>query len=478
MEDHGVTREQLLQEIETLRQRIAVLERAETAPNRIEESLERERNLLRALIDNLPDYIYVKDTQCRFLAANAATARLMGAASPDELLGRTDHDYYPGNLSEQYRNAEEQVLRFGHPIVNREEPGLTPDGTQRVILTTQVPLKDSDGAVIGLVGVGRDITELRWAEEELRKARDELENRVQQRTAELANANEELKREIAERKRAQDVLRDSETLYSSLVDNLPVYVLRKDLEGRFVFASRSFCELIGRPLEEVLGKTDFDLYPPDLACKYRQDDHNVLETGKLLETVEENDCHGESRYMEVMKSAVRDASGRTVGVQVVFWDVTQRKAAESAIERERYLLHALIDNLPHSIYFKDAKSRFVRINKALATCFGLADASQAIGNSDWDYFTEEHARQAMADEREILCTGRPMVDKEEKETWPDGHTTWAVTTKMPLLDKEGSVVGTFGISRDITEHKQTAEALRMAKEAAEAASHAKGGFPG
>ena len=471
-----MTREQLLREIETLRQRIAVLERAETTSSRMEESRERERNLLRTLIDNLPDYIYVKDTQYRFVAANAATARIMGAASPDDLLGRTDHDYYPENLAARYRNAEEQVLRLGDPIVNREEPGLTPEGTQRVILTTQVPLKDSRGAVVGLVGVGRDITELRWAEEELCKARDELENRVRQRTAELAIANEELTREIAERERAQEVLRNSEAMYSSLVENLPVYVLRKDLEGRFVFASRSFCELISKSLEELLGKTDFDLYSPDLASKYRQDDKTVLETGKILETVEENHCGDESRYMEIMKSAVRDAAGRIVGVQVVFWDVTQRKAAEAAIERERYLLHALMDNLPHNIYFKDAKRRFIRINKALATLFGMADASQAIGKSDWDYFTEEHARQAMVDEQEILRTGQPMVDKEEKETWADGHTTWAVTTKMPLRDEEGRVVGTFGISRDITERKQTAEALQIAKEAAEAASRAKGAF--
>ena len=299
---------------------------------------------------------------------------------------------------------------------------------------------------------------------------------LQQRIAVLEHATTASSRMEESLERERNLLRDSEALYSSLVDNLPVYVLRKDLEGRFVFASRSFCELVSRPVEEVLGKTDFDLYPPDLAFKYRQDDQTVLKTGRLLETVEENHCDGESRYMEVMKSAVRDAVGKIVGVQVVFWDVTRRKAAEAAIERERYLLHALIDNLPHSIYFKDAESRFVRINKALATFFGLADASQAIGKSDWDYFTEEHARQAMADEQEILRTGRPMVDKEEKETWPDGHTTWAVTTKMPLLDEESRVVGTFGISRDITEQKQTAEALRMAKEAAEAASRAKGAF--
>ena len=118
MEDQGMTGEQLLQEIETLRQRIGVLERPKPPPAGGRSRCKRERNLLRTLFDNLPDYIYVKDTQCRFLAANAATARLMGAASPDDLLGQTDHDFYPRELAAQYRDAEEQVLRSGQPIVN------------------------------------------------------------------------------------------------------------------------------------------------------------------------------------------------------------------------------------------------------------------------------------------------------------------------------------------------------------------------
>jgi PAS domain S-box-containing protein len=311
---------------------------------------------------------------------------------------------------------------------------------------------------------------------QLRGAHGELEGRVQQRTAELAAVNEALEREIGRRERAQQVLRDSEALYASLVENLPVHVLRKDLEGRFVFANRSFCELLDRPLAEILGRTDFDLFPEVLARKFREDDRTVMETGELLETVEENRSRGDSRYMEVMKSAVRDAAGQIVGVQVVFWDVTARKKAEAALEQERYLLHALMDTLPHNIYFKDSASHFLRINKALATCFHLGDAAESLGKSDFDFFTEEHARQAMADEQEIMRSGQPVVDKEEKETWSNGHATWALTTKLPLYDDQRRVIGTFGISRDITERKREAQALQLAKEAAESANRAKSAF--
>ncbi len=95
-------------------------------------------------------------------------------------------------------------------------------------------------------------------------------------------------------------------------------------------------------------------------------------------------------------------------------------AANEDLQQERYLLHTLMDYLPHNIYFKDAQSRFIRVNKSMARYFGLQDPSEAIGKTDLDYFTDEHALQALADEQEILRTGQGIIDKEEKETWPDG----------------------------------------------------------
>jgi len=155
---------------------------------------------------------------------------------------------------------------------------------------------------------------------------------------------------------------------------------------------------------------------------------------------------------------------------------SDRQRVEAALEQERNLLHTLMDHLPDNIYFKDAASRFIRISKAMATQFGLNDPAEAVGKTDFDCFTDEHARQAMADEEEILRTGQAVVNKEEKETWPDGHTTWTLTTKMPLYDEQGRTVGTFGLSRDVTERRHAAEALQRAKEEAEAASRAKSTF--
>jgi PAS domain S-box-containing protein len=142
----------------------------------------------------------------------------------------------------------------------------------------------------------------------------------------------------------------------------------------------------------------------------------------------------------------------------------KRKEAEEAVLRERNLLHTLMETVPDSIYFKDLESRFIRINKALANRFGLSDPALAVGKTDFDFFTEEHARSAWEDEQAVMKAEHAVVGKEEKETWDGGLFTWVSTTRMPLRDEEGRVVGTFGISRDITETKRAEEALRQEEE--------------
>ena len=127
--------------------------------------------------------------------------------------------------------------------------------------------------------------------------------------------------------------------------------------------------------------------------------------------------------------------------------------------RERNLLSTLMDNIPDFIYFKDAKSRFVRTNRAHAKAFGLSDPDEAVGKTDFDFFTKEHAWSAYEDEQRIIQTGQPIVGQVEKETWPDRPDTWVSTTKMPVRDEKGDVVGTFGISRDVTESKRAEETL-------------------
>jgi two-component system sensor histidine kinase/response regulator len=129
---------------------------------------------------------------------------------------------------------------------------------------------------------------------------------------------------------------------------------------------------------------------------------------------------------------------------------------KESMRLESFLLSTLMDSLPDNIYFKDQASRFIRINKNLARSFGLSDPALAIGKTDFDFFTKEHAQQAFNDEQAIISTGQ-ILSIEEKETHPVLPDTWVSTVKVPMRDKDGIIIGTFGVSRDITERKSVEE---------------------
>ncbi len=130
----------------------------------------------------------------------------------------------------------------------------------------------------------------------------------------------------------------------------------------------------------------------------------------------------------------------------------------------RGMLQQLMDNISDNIYFKDANGRIVLVNRAYARWFGFNTPEEVIGKTDRDLFTDEHASAAFADEQRIMATGQPVIGIEEKETWPDGRTTWVSSTKMPLRGDDGKIVGIFGSSRDITEHKERELLIHRMKE--------------
>jgi len=138
-------------------------------------------------------------------------------------------------------------------------------------------------------------------------------------------------------------------------------------------------------------------------------------------------------------------------------DMTAEHPAQ-ILEKERSFLRSLMESIPDDVYFKDRDSRFIAISGSKGRRHGMEPAAM-IGKSDFDLFSDQHARKAFEDEQRIMQTGRSVINQEERETWEGGPDTWVSTTKMPLRDPHGQIVGTFGISRDITDRKQVEKAL-------------------
>ncbi|MFO0918023.1 MAG: response regulator [Planctomycetaceae bacterium] len=294
---------------------------------------------------------------------------------------------------------------------------------------------------------------------------------------ELAGLQRGFAGELAERRRVEQALLESEAFYQSLVETLPLAMFRKDQQGRITFANKLMCEAMRRPASQIIGRTDYEFFPVELANKYRADDRRVMETQQDLETSEEFlTPTGERRVMHVIKTPVYDASGQLVGIQGIFSDVTVQRRAEEALEQERSRLDSLMQNLPDFIWFKDAQGHYLRVNPAMARACGLMDPQDAIGKTDAQLYDDDYARQAADDDLQVLSGGLPLVAQEERMTFRDGRMMWMSTTRLPLTDRDDRVIGTFGVARNIAQMKQAQAALHVAKEAAETASRAKSDF--
>jgi len=254
-------------------------------------------------------------------------------------------------------------------------------------------------------------------------------------------------------------------------------IISATLEGHILSWNEGAVRLFGYAVEEIVGREVATLVPPDDASDLKRFPE-LLRSGEEVSRFE-TVCtrkDGSRRDVLVSISPICDEHGKVVSASAIVRDITKRKRGEVALMEERHLLRTLLDNLPDMIYFKDRESRFTRINKAHANEFGLNDPAQAVGKTDFDFFTAEHAQGAYNDEQEIIRTGQPVLGKEEKETWPDGHVTWVSTTKMPLRDTNGNILGTFGVSHDVTERKQVEVEMQKAMKTAEEANRAKSEF--
>jgi PAS domain S-box-containing protein len=311
----------------------------------------------------------------------------------------------------------------------------------------------------------------------LHRARNELEERIGERTAELAEANAALQRDIAERQYAEKALQDSEALYHSLVENLPLNMFRKDLEGRFTFGNSRFCEELGMTRDELLGKTDFDFFPHELAAKYRQDDKQVVETGRIFETIEAHQKpDGGQLYVQVLKTPVYDSQGHTIGTQAIFWDVTARRQAEDALRQAEEKYHSIFENAVEGIFQTSPEGRFLSANPALARIYAYETPDELIAamtDIAHQLYVDPERR---ADFARLMQENDRVSDFESQIYRKDGSVIWIQENARAVRDRDGRLRYYEGIVVDITERKRAAEELRKAKEAAEAATRAKSEF--
>ena len=430
-----------------------------TERKQAEETMAR----LAAIVESSDDAIIAKSLDGGIFAWNDGAERLYGYTA-EEVRGKSIAILIPPERAGELEEILEK-LKKGERLLRYETVRVRKGGVRIDVSMTISPLRDKTGRVWGFSSIARDITD---------------------------------------RRQAEKALRESEARHRGILETSVDAIITIDERGVIDSVNPATERLFGYPRQEMIGQKVNMLMPSP--HREQHDDYlrHYTETGErkiigIGREVVAQRKDGSTFPIDLSVSEI-NIDGQRLFIGLVH-DVTDRKNAEMLLRRardeleirvrerteellaansklnyERYLFDTLMAYSPQSIYFKDAAHRYIRINQALARSFDLSDVQEAIGKTDADFFTADYATRTAAEEVEIMRSGQPIFYKEDQETYDDGRIRWVGKTKMPLYDETGTITGTFGITRDITESKQAAETLRLAKEAAEAANQAKSTF--
>jgi len=374
-----------------------------------------------SIFDHLIEGIFQTTPEGRYLLANTALARIYGYNTPQELMDSVTDIGRRLYVQEGRRDEFVRIMHEQDTITGFESQIYRKDGSVIWISENCHARRSSQGELLYYEGTVEDITQ---------------------------------------RKQTEESLKNSEALYHSLVETIPQNIFRKDTQGKFIFANQQFCKLLGVKLESIVGKTDFDFFPAELAEKYRRDDWRVMETGEPFTAIEENQApNGERSFVQIVKTPLYEGSGRIIGLQGMFWDITKQRKMEEDLRTSEALYHSLVETIPQNIFRKDLQGRYTFANRQFCKTLGKTK-EEVLGKTIADFLPANLAKEREGDDRKVIETRKPFEAIEESKF--AGERGYNQVVKMPIFDSEGQVVGLQGMFWDITAQKMAAERIRKA----------------
>ncbi|RPJ50848.1 MAG: PAS domain S-box protein, partial [Methanobacteriota archaeon] len=446
----------LQKENEALRSENANLKQSDRERKEAERSLRESQKKYQALIETNVDFIWEMDSRGRYTYCSPQMEKLWGL-KPEDMIGKTPFDMMPPQVRER---ALQEFMRVSN--ASDRFSGLVTiayDGQGHLIFvgTSGIPFFDDNGALLGYRGITRDITERKRAEEALRKANAQLDDRVKERTAELQRSRDKLETEITERKRAEDVLRESEERYRTLIELSPGPIAVHH-EGNVVYANpacvamagaRAPQDLIGKPILRFVHSDDHDIVR-ERVCQ-------MLARGETVPLKDERflTLNGQEIHVSVVATPITYEN--LPAVMVLFQDITERKQAEDALRKSEEEYRLLINTLQEGVVVIDSAGVITYANPPLAAMLGYT-MEETVGKSVFSFMDRRNA-QILRDNMENRQEG--VKNQYELEAITEqGVKKHVLIEASPLTDEQGIFIGSIAGVMDITERKRAEVALK------------------
>lgn len=508
-----------------------------------EETIYNERLLLRTIIDNIPDAIYTKDLNCRKTLSNITEVRLVGAKSEADVLGKDDFEYHPKELAEKFITDDKAVLQTGNPMLNKEGFMFDKDGNKRWLVSSKLPLFDKDNQIIGLVGIGHDITERKLTEIALQESEALYRNLIEKmpdgvykstpdgkfvdvnmamvrmlgyiskaelmaidiktqlyfepsdreslilqeqleemgvyrlkrkdgseiwvedhgwyNTDENGNVifHEGILRDITERKRGDETLRESEERHRTIIQTAMDGFWLLDLQGQILEVNESYCRMSGYSEKELLSMNVSNLEALESADDIKDRIEMIMAEGENRFETHHKRKDGSIFNIEVSAQYLPDDGGHLVAFM---HDITERKKAEIALKKSEKLFQTLAEASPVGIFKTRSDGYTTYVNPKWSELSGLP-FDKAIGNG-WLDAVHPDDKTMINDGWQIATQNLKSSFSEYRFVRPDGSITWVIGQAIPEKNHQNEIIGYIGTLTDITERKQVEFALNESEE--------------
>lgn len=372
-------------------------------------------NILQSVIEIIPVRVFWKDQYSRYLGCNIAFANDAGQTSPENIIGKLDSELTWKQYAEQYQADDASIMHSGQAKHAFIEPQTTPHGDTIWLRTSKTPLYDTQGRILGILGVYENITQQKLVEDELR-------------------------------------------LCKTIIDKSKTSFFRINRSGQIQYVNDYASQSLGYTKDELIGMYSWQFDPDFTASRWPAVWDLLVKDGIVnIETRHRRkdgtifNVHITGHYI-----SVNDEEFSFTFVQ----DISDRKQAETVLRQKEGYQRALLDNFPFEVWLKDTDSRFLAVNQVLSDNLGLQSKDDLIGKNDFDIATHHLAETYRDDDRLVMESRQKKIVEEIVEH--NKHIKWVETFKAPVVDEAGVILGTVGFSRDISHRKAIEAELRIA----------------